>query len=461
MTKVQKLRVFHVLTMLLALLVVAVAGTAKLSASAMAASHPVTRANTHGAGPNTLWPLPRLSSKIQYVVVIIQENRSFDNMFNGFPGANTQNYGYDSQGNLVQLQPVPQEDGHDPAHTHIAFETAYDGGRNDAFDLEGFDSNPTSTPDYQYAYVPSNETADYWTYAGNNALADNFFVSNSGPSYPTHQYFIAGQSDRVAEVPNGFPWGCDSPPSTTTTVLNHRGQEVTGPFPCFDYATVGDLLDAGGISWAYYTPPLNGEGGLWNAYDSINHIRYGADWANIITPETTILGDVQNGTLRQVSYVVPSCGNSDHAICGGNGGPAWVSSIVDAVGNSPYWNSTAVFVVWDEWGGWFDHVAPQQFGDKMGLNFRSPLIAISPYSKIGYVSHVRHESTSIIKFIEHTFHLGSLGTNAERRADDLHDMFNLHQHPHGLASRRSRAAQRLNIQHFIHQRPAPRVLHND
>ncbi len=125
--------------------------------------------------------------------------------------------------------------------------------------------------------------------------------------------------------------------------------------------------------------------------------------------------------------MTPTAGESDHAGISTDAGPAWVASIVNALGQTPYWTSTAVFVVWDDWGGWYDHAAPHQF-NYYELGFRVPLIAISPYARPGYVSHVQHEFGSLLKFIEKTYGLPSLGFT-DLRADDLGDMFDYEQLP--------------------------------
>ncbi len=404
---------------------------------------------------------PPFSSKIQHVVVVIQENRSFDNLFNGFPGADTAQSGINSKGEIVPLAAVPLEAGHDPGHIHAAFKAAYDHGKNDGFDLEGYDKNPSDKPNYQYANVPPQETADYFAFGEQYAVGDRMFQSNSGPSYPAHQYLIAGQSANVSSVPNKKPWGCDAPPGTFTFVTLPSNpsegalQDTTtkGPFPCFDYQTLGDLMDAKGVTWAFYAPAYNLGAYQWSAYDAIRHIRYGPDWTNnVLSPETTILSDIQNNNLRQVSYVVPDFANSDHAIAGSNTGPAWVSSIIDAVGNSPYWSSTAVIVTWDDWGGWFDHVVPPQL-DAMGLGFRVPILIVSPYVKGHYVSHVQHEFGSIVKFIEETYGLPSLG-QTDVRSDDLSDFFDLSQPVMPFARIHTAAQSRRNIDRFLREVPS-------
>jgi phospholipase C len=367
---------------------------------------------------------------IKHVVIIVQENRSFDNMFNGFPGADTVQVGHSRSG-PVPLAPLGFQSGGglDVGHFHVSFTAAYDGGKMDNFNAEGTYTNaggyaPTpGPPNYAYAYIPQSDTKPYWNLAQQFTLADRMFTSNSGPSYPAHQYLIAAQSDNAAEVPTGAIWGCDAAPGTTVAQLLSNGTEVTGVFPCFDYQTLGDELDAAGVSWRYYTPgPIY----LFNAYGAIRHVRYDPDWnSDISTPETNIFNDISSGTLQQVSWVIPKLTNSDHALANSNTGPQWVASIVDAIGASPYWNDTAILILWDDWGGWYDHVPPPQL-DVMGLGFRVPLIVVSPYARHAYVSHVRHEFGSVLHFTEATFGLNPLSAS-DTRADELSDCFDFSQ----------------------------------
>ena len=365
------------------------------------------------------------AGKIKHVVIIIQENRTLDNLFNGFPGADTAQAGRTHDGRTVALHPQSFVGPYDPDHEHSAWLTDYDGGKMDGFDVPPTTPSP-APPDYAYAFVPQTETVPYWDLAKQYTLADRMFASETGPSFPGHQYLIAGQSDRIIGNPNDpfFRWGCDAAPGTTTPQLRSDGSvNPNGPFPCFDYLTLADLLDAHGLSWKYYT---NTEEKTFGAgvqpYDAIRHIRYGADWqSNVVAPQTQILQDIAGNSLPAVSWVNPPLIASDHAQSSTNFGPEWVATIVNAIGNGPQWNETAVLVTWDDWGGWYDHVAPPQL-DLMGLSFRVPLLVISPYAKRGYVSHVQHEFGSLLKFTERTFRLGSLGTT-DARADALADFF--------------------------------------
>ncbi len=267
------------------------------------------------------------------------------------------------------------------------------------------------------------------------------FSSQMAPSYPGHQYLIAGQSGRaigdpensanpLSELQVNAVWGCDSPAGSTVELLDAQNNPILpGPFPCFDYQTLGDLLDSAGVSWHYYTGFSNGLDldGQVSAYDAIKHIRYGADWSNnVISPEYRLFADVASGTLPSVTWITPPAVASDHAGSMNSTGPSWVAAIANAVAATPYAANTAIFVTWDDSGGWYDHVAPPQFNG-LEYGFRVPLIAVSAYAKHGYVSHVNHDYGSILRFIEKNWNAGSLGT-VDARADDLSDMFDYTQH---------------------------------
>lgn len=389
------------------------------------------------------------STAIKHVVIIIQENRTFDTLFNGFPGANTAGSGTLSTGQVVPLHPVSFTNPQDIIHSHLNWERQYAGGK--LFFDRG--SPAGQSTDFPYAYVPQAETQPYWQLARTYTLSDTMFQSNTGPSFVAHLYLTAGSAqvaagENVDENPNsgGFGvWGCDDSQGTTVALLGPTGGDVPGPFPCFDYTTLADEMDAAGISWRYYAPTIGSSGGVWSAYDAIRHIRYGTDWArNVVSPETAILTDAPRGNLPAVTWVIPTFTNSDHAGSRSTSGPGWVASVVNAIGQGPDWNSTAIFIVWDDWGGWYDHVVPPQV-DAMGLGFRVPLIVVSPYAKRGYVSHVQHEFGSILKFTERNFGLGTLAAS-DARADDLSDCFNFTQAPSAFTP----ASVRRSPASFVH-----------
>jgi phospholipase C len=372
---------------------------------------------------------PPLGTKIKHIVVIMQENRSFNNLFMGYPGADTVQFG-SSDGQEVPLQPVPLEQGTDVDHTHTGWWTDWDGGKMDGF---GHYPKQYPVPNFAYAYVPQSETLPLWTLASEYTLGDRMFQSNTGPSFVAHQYMIAGQSENSDENPNDTTladsWGCDSPAGTTVALLGPNGTDLPGVFPCFDYQTAADLLDNAGISWRYYAPGVGGPGYPWSAYDAIKHIRYGPDWSrNVISPNSRIFEDLRNRILAQVTWIVPAYEYSDHAGSDATAeGPQWVANVVNAIGESPYWDSTAILISWDDWGGWYDSVPPPAVDD-MGLGFRVPLIVVSPWARHGYVSHHQHEFASFLKLTEEVFSLPSLNTR-DAISDDLSDCFDLTQIP--------------------------------
>jgi phospholipase C len=365
-------------------------------------------------------------SKIDHIVIVVQENRSFNNLFLGFPNAHTASRGKLPNGTTVALKPVSLAAAYDISHSLQDAKTAYDGGRMDGFANE-FSSGQKSGDHYpQYAYVPRSEITPYWSMAQQYVLADRMFASQLDGSFVAHQYLIAGWAGRSYNYPAVEPWGCDSPAGNAIGLLNSVGQPFGMTYPCFSYSTIADELDAKKISWRYYAPKT-GVGYSWTAFDAISHVRNGPDWKNVVSPETRVLQDVAKGKLAGVTWVVPSLKLSDHAGSMSKRGPSWVASIVNAIGESKFWSSTAIFVVWDDWGGWYDEVAPPQL-DFDGLGVRVPLLCVSPFAKIGHVDHTLYEFGSLLKFIEDRYGLASLGRTDSRAAPPM-GCFNFAQQP--------------------------------
>ena len=410
------------------------------------------------------------SGKITHVVIIMQENRSVDNLFQGYPGADTQPYGLTSKGQKVTLAPIDLSIPWDVYHTSQSFFSACDGKgsipgtacRMDGFDKElvtcGHGPPPCPNADPQYAYVPQSEVQPYWSMAEQYVLADKMFASNlDGSSFISHQYIIAGQASSAVDFPVTV-WGCGGGKTDTIHKIGPQRQVPYGSdiVPCFNNETLGDELDAAGISWKYYTASIDGDGDLWNAYQAIKPIRYGPDWKkDVIYPATRFFKAVSQNKLPAVSWITPTCENSDHAGCNTGHGPAWVASLVNAIGKSKYWDSTAIFVMWDDYGGWYDHVAPP-YADYDGLGIRVPLLVISPYAKKGYVSHTRYEHGSILKFVESLFGLPYLAAS-DKRANSLGDCFNFSQPPRAFVPIQSS----MNANDFEREPLDPRPPDND
>ena len=365
------------------------------------------------------------SGQIQHVVYIIQENRSFDNLFHGYPGANTVSSGLDSSGNTIPLAPITLKVPYDISHGSADFFNATDGGKMDGFDKELIEGNGSGYPNPQYGYVPHTQAKLYFEMARSYVLADNAFPSNLDGSWVAHQFAIAAQANAAVDFPKYY--GCDRDKSNTITTLTATRQYGPQEQACQNYQTLGDELDAAGLSWRYYT--YTNTDWLWSGYSAVKHIRYGPDWsADVVAPETKVLTDIAAGTLATVTWVTPSEPDSDHASSESDRGPDWVASVVNAVGQSEFWNSTAIFVMWDEWGGWYDHVAPP-YEDFDGLGIRVPLLVISPYAKKKYVSHVQYETGSILRFIEDQFGLAPLSASDARANDPAADCFDFTQAP--------------------------------
>lgn len=385
-------------------------------------------------------------NKIQHIIIVIQENRSFDNLFEGFHGAETRSYGYTSKGTKVKLIQVPLEANWDIEHQEAGFIAACNGtgslpgtdcqmnGFNNeevSCGVHGYARCPNKTP--MYAYVPHTETKLYFDIASQYVLADHMFASNlDASSFIAHQYLIAAQASGAVDYPSIYnAWGCyGGKKDQIATLTQERMIDYKAHIQaCFNNQTLGDELDKKHLSWRFYTGALPyGDGHLWSGYTAIRHIYYGPDFKkDVKTPQTTFFTDVKNGSLPSVTWITPTCENSDHATCLSNTGPAWVTSIVNAIGQSKYWNSTAIFVTWDDYGGWYDHVAPKML-DYDGLGMRVPMLVVSAYAKKGYVSHTQYESASILRFAEDRFGLGQLSAS-DTRATSPADCFDFNQAP--------------------------------
>ncbi len=384
-----------------------------------------------GSGSSTALPFGR----IQHIVMIVQENRTPDNLFHGLPNADIAESGLDSTGTMIPLTPLGLATNYDLSHSHFAFLAMFDDGRMDGADKISIVCDPRALdcprPRAQFHYADPADVRPYLEMAEQYTFADRMFQTNQGPSFPAHQFLIAGTSAPTATsllfaaenvvLPRhafNIAAGCAGPAAETVAMIDPMGDEGTKQFPCFEHQTLIDLLDSHGISWRYYTPSA---GSIWTGPNAIHHLRFGADWQNVIIPQTTVLTDIVSGQLPQVAWVIPDGRASDHAQQNDGSGPSWVASIVNAIGSSSYWSNTVILVTWDDWGGWYDHVAPK-IQNSYEYGFRVPLIVISPYAKTGYVSHVTHDFGSLLHFTEATFRLPTLGY-ADSRADDLADCF--------------------------------------
>ncbi|HYL28202.1 MAG TPA: alkaline phosphatase family protein, partial [Candidatus Nitrosotalea sp.] len=229
-------------------------------------------------------------------------------------------------------------------------------------------------------------------------------------------------------IGRGRQGGCDSIKGTTVAAIDSNGNQNHYVFPCFNRKSIMGLMNDRRVSWSYYQQ--HSGSGQWHGVDAVRGIWNSPSYKNVKWPSSRFLRDIAAGRFDQVTFITPSPAESDHPGINRGRGPAWVTSVVNAIGHSAYWKDTAIFVVWDDWGGWYDHVAPSVY-NSYELGFRVPLIVIGPYAKAGYISTKQHEFGSILKFTEEVFNLGSLGTT-DVRSDDLSDCFNFSQQPHAF-----------------------------
>jgi phospholipase C len=409
-----------------------------LAAALAACASANTGARTpQGVVPQTIQLRNATGNPISHIVIIFQENRSFDNIFSGFPGADAPTFGYTQNGKKVPLGTIGFNTS-DVCHGYYDGIADWDNGKMDGF-AQNCNNSVQAAGMLTYSHLRRDLVAPYWTMAKRYTLADRMFPTMFGPSFTAHLDIIAGTTNlnpthAIADLPSAGPWGCDAPSGTTSPVIDsQRNERGNGPFPCYTtFRTMAGTLDAAHVSWRFYAPTLQNGGQLWSSFDAIKSVRYSPDWHNnVISPSPSILSDVSAGKLAAVTWVIPDWSYADHATTG-DLGPSWVAAVVNGIGQSQYWDSTAIVVMWDDWGGWYDDAPPPQL-DFRGLGLRVPCIIISPYARPNYVSHTQYEFGSVLRFIEDTFGLPQLGTVAQgysdARATSLIDSFNFTQSP--------------------------------
>ena len=408
---------------------------------------------------------------IKHIVFLVKENRTFDNYFGKFPGANGATTGKLSDGGTVTLGKMPDKVSPDISHAWAAALTAYGDGGMDRFDLiPGAIAGSNN-----YVQATEADIPNYWALAKEFALSDNFFSSLHGPSFPNHLYTIAAQSGGVEDNPGkqsptpaptvgGCPtatscpepgeagldpdnvtpltqkkgvWGCDADPKVRVPMLDQEG-DVIDVYPCLDFPTLGDELSAAGVSWKMYAPGNGGDdagfqgsaGYIWTVYDAIRHIRASPEWKQHVVTTDQFVIDAKAGNLPAVSWISTPSPVSEHPPASTCVGENWTMTLLQAIAAGPDWNDTAVFITWDDFGGFYDHVAPTQL-DKFGLGFRVPLLVVSPYAKKGFVDHTQAEFSSVLKFIETDFTLPPL-TERDKAAVDMTQIFDFTQPPRPL-----------------------------
>jgi phospholipase C len=400
------------------------------------------------------------ASAITHIFVIIQENRSLNNLFAAdatvASAANTTMTGEEensSGGEVpIALHPAPLATSPDIDHCYYDAAVAENGSAKpmDGFnnELRGNVCGPTYSSDTlagsrPYSYVPqSTALQPYWDLANTWVLASNYYPTELGPSFVAHLNLIAGTDEyeaspatAVADYPkDGFPWGCPDKTNNTVRWLTATAtpNPYTGPVPCYtQFHTIADDLDCiyckttgsygseVAVPWKFYTVQTSSGPGIWSAFQAIKRVYHngsGGDWNNIETPPPKVLSDIPNGNddTTGVVWITPEVTFSDHAAGTKDCGPSWVGNIVNLIGaRAKLWNHSVIVVLWDDWGGWYDPAAPPSL-DFRGFGIRTPMLIISPYAKTtqtsGSVSTELFSSGSILKFMEQTFDMPKLGS---------------------------------------------------
>jgi phospholipase C len=307
--------------------------------------------------------------------------------------------------------------------------------------MDGFNRNEAADRSAYTQFLPG-DLGNYGHWADQFVLLDNFFTSAHGPSFPNHLYAIAAQSGGAHDNPiqdrdvlverhraTGLfkAWGCDSVDGAYLEVVRGDG-EVERVFPCLDIETAGDLLDAKGIPWAYYSATPYQNGYLWSAFSAIHRYRGNAErWRRHVFPVDDLVRDIGEDRLPPVTWITPRFEVSDHPEYSFCWGEHWTTEVLNALMSSPRWKETAVFVTWDDYGGFYDHAPPPQV-DGFGFGLRVPMLVLSPFAKHGHVSHELGEFSSVVRFIEDNWGLPYL-TDRDRNATPLLDSFDFEQRP--------------------------------
>ena len=342
------------------------------------------------------------NTPIKRVIYVMLENRSFNNLFGKFPGVTGTTTGVE-YGNEKPLIPCPDWLPGDLPHDRAAYLNCVNGGTLDGFGTGIYGST------YAYTQFDEPQIPNYWLWAKEYAISDNFFASAAGPSYGNHYYFIAGQSGGVIDNPENIEtrvdgdkkyksWGCDAIGDDVFVFVKDDQGNLTKHDTCFTFKTVGEQLSEIDVDWAYYSAVPGQVGYFWNAYNGIANVFHTDMWHEHVRPVDRLVQDIEAGSLPPVTWVTPRFELSDHPPFSTGHSHNWITDIVNAVMKSPEWEHTAIFLTWDEWGGFYDPVMPPEV-DPVGLGIRVPLLTISPYTRRGVIDDELGEFSTPLRFI--------------------------------------------------------------
>ena len=488
-----------------------------LAACSSSPSEPASVERVPG-GPTGHYVVAAGIHKIKHIIVIEQENRSFDSYFGTYPGAS----GIPMQDDVPTVcVTVPgggcQKPYHDSSdvngggpHGEANAKADVDGGKMDGFITQatkgkkgcGADVNTVDNPECSNSATPdvmgyhtAAEIPNYWTYAKDFTLDDHMFEPVASWSLPDHLYLVSGWS---AKCSTPSPSSCVNEikgPYTPAQMQRYVDQAIdTGTADITDaWTDITWLLYNKHVSWAYYVqtgdqpdcdndsavvcPPVAQSyltPGIWNPLPVFEDVQKDHQLRNI-QPLNNYFTEAKKGTLPSVMWVTPSQADSEHPPASVHQGQAYVTAVINAAMKSPDWDSTAIFLQWDDWGGFYDNVVPPPV-DQNGYGLRVPALVISPYAKSGYIDHQTLSSDAYLKFIEDDFLGGSrLNPKTDGRPDPRPDVredvkilgnmtndFDFDQAPRGAGAPADQSANRLAVDPDLVRRPGPlRRLHGD
>jgi phospholipase C len=342
--------------------------------------------------------------KIKHVIVIMQENRSFDSYFGTFPGADGIPKGVCVPDPLHHTCIRPFVDHNDSSsggpHQDANSIADVNGGKMNGFvgQAEIKCKAGAACPTDVMGYHVGSDIPNYWAYAQNFALDDHFFESDHSWSLPSHLQMVSAWSANCSSPSN---------PMSCTGTDQPKNRTAANPRP-FAWTDLTWLLHMYGVSWGYYldhgAQAATGGPGvpkIWNPLPGFGDVRQDHQGGDI-QPLSSFMSQASAGTLPAVSWVDPQPSDSEHPPALISTGQAYVTRIINAVMSGPDWNSSAIFLSWDDWGGFYDHVIPPAV-DGLGYGIRVPAIVISPYARAGLIDHAALSSDSYLQFIENDF----------------------------------------------------------
>jgi phospholipase C len=387
---------------------------------------------TASTGEKRPTAVPRGIEKIDHVVMIVQENRSFDHYFGTYPGADGIPAGVcvpDPRGGCIKPYHISKDRNLGGPHALANANRDINGGAMDGFVREAVASTracvdpndpnctqPAAGRDVM-GYHDRREIANYWAYAKNFVLQDHMFAPNASWSLPVHLLAVSAWS-AICKV-KGDPMSCRDAPDLPARPPDFQGN-LKKTIPDYAWTDITYLLHKHDVSWRYYVyegtePDCRDERaltcepvpqdaktpGIWNPLPYFSTVQEN-DQLDNVTSIKKFFNDARRGTLPSVSWVIPTGQVSDHPQALVSRSQAYVTKVINAIMRSPNWKSTAIFLFWDDWGGFYDHVVPPKV-DLNGYGIRVPALVISPYAKRGYVDRQILSFDAYLKFIEDRF----------------------------------------------------------